>query len=418
MRKCIRVIFLLFGFAALAQPKNSKLIDSLLKADYKQLLPVTKDLKKYKIQIIYTEINRDKDNAASFKHHYYNYDSTNYFYCASMVKLPCSVLALEKINELNSKGIDASTTMLTDAASPCQKKVHTDETAANGLPSVAQYIRRMLLVSDNLAFGRIYEFLTPDYLHAKLKKYGFQDMRIVHRFDGGCKGIQNLTCNPIRFVDKDGKLLYSQSESVAKGKYNFPYSNALVGKAYIDAGGKKVSQPKDFSSYNYMSLFDVHRILQRIVFHEQINEGSRFKITHNDWEFLMKYLSMYPRQSDYPAYDTLKFNDSYKKYFMYGDSKEPIKDSSVRIYNIVGQSYGFMADCAYVVDLKSKTEFMLSAVVYANEKEIINTGSYEYKTVALPFLSKLGQLFYQYEQGRKRQFVPNFANLEAIDKDQ
>ncbi|MDP2387025.1 MAG: serine hydrolase [Bacteroidota bacterium] len=406
--------FVLLFFTKLlpAQYKNSYLIDSLVKNTSQDISSVISNPEKYKIQIIYTQINRDKNNVPKFTHHYYLYDSSNYFYCASLVKLPCSILALEKINSLKDKGIRKETTMFTDSTMLCQKRVTADTTSANKLPSVAHYIRRMLLISDNLAFGRIYEFLTPDYIHDRLKFYGLPNMRIVHRFDGGCKGIKNLTANPVRFLDNGGNLIFQQDQSISKKTYQFPISSALVGKGYIDAGGKKVNAPKDFSTYNYMSLWDIHRVLLKTVFHTDIAAKNRFAITNDDQAFLMKYLRMYPRESDFPKYDPKKFQDSYKKYFLYGDSKKPVTDTNIRIYNIVGQSYGFMVDCAYIVDLKSKTEFMLSAVIYANEKDIINTGKYEYNSIALPYLSRLGKVFMEYEQKRVKVNKPDLSNLE------
>ena len=65
------------------------------------LRTVFNDHKKFKLQIIYTQITRDKEGKASFKEYTYSLDSTNYFYCASLVKLPCSILALEKLNDLD-----------------------------------------------------------------------------------------------------------------------------------------------------------------------------------------------------------------------------------------------------------------------------------------------------------------------------
>lgn len=398
-----------------AQYKNSTLIDSLLNSNKEAFGTILQSSGKYKIQIIYTQIDRDEDNKPHFTDHYYMYDSSNYFYCASLVKLPCSVLALEKVNALQEKGISRETIMLTDSVSACEKKVHIDTTSINGLPSVEQYIKRMLLVSDNLAYGRIYEFLTPDYIHGRLSAYGFPNMRIVHRFDGGCKGLQNVTCNPICFVDSTGTLLYKQEQSVSIKQYDNPLGKVLVGKAYIGKGGKKINEPKDFTTYNYMSLKDIHKVLQNVVFWD--DGMSVFKgISRNDWQFLMKYLSMYPRESQHPSYNTTDYYDSYKKYFMYGDSKRPITDTNVRIYNIVGQSYGFMVDCAYIVDFKTKTEFMLSAVIYANEQNVINTGKYEYRSLALPYLSSLGKTFYNYETKRKRTYEPDFSVLKEINR--
>ena len=86
---------------------------------------------------------------------------------------------------------------------------------------------------------------------------------------------------------------------------------------------------------------------------------------------------------------------------MYGDSKSPILNKEIKITNIVGQSYGFMVDCAYIHNEKERVEFMLSAVIYANEDEVINDGKYEYGSVALPFLAELGRQVYKYELGKK-----------------
>ena len=49
--------------------------------------------------------------------------------------------------------------MLTGRAEPFQTEADIDETSRTGLPSVGQYIRKILLVSDNDAFNRLYEFI-------------------------------------------------------------------------------------------------------------------------------------------------------------------------------------------------------------------------------------------------------------------
>ncbi|MFL5752907.1 MAG: serine hydrolase [Bacteroidia bacterium] len=396
---------LVAGPEALRSGRSAGLMDSLLNSE-PGIAGIISNPKKYRIQIIYTQIDRDTDNKPSFKQYDYFLDSNNYFYCASLVKLPCSILALEKINELKIQGLTKDSKMITDSASSCQKRVLKDTSSANGFPSVAHYIRRMLLVSDNQAYGRIYEFLTPDYIHKRLWQLGFTSMRIIHRFDGGCKGADNLTTNPISFYNDD-KLLYRQELQLSKQKYVHPLSNTKVGKAYINSGGKKVNEPKDFNAMNNMSLQDIHDVLKNLVFNEYLPSSKKFRLTAEDRNFLMKYLGMYPRESDHPRYDPKVYYDSYKKYFMFGDSRKPITNTDVRIFNIVGQSYGFMVDCAYIVDQKKKTEFMLAAVIYANETEVINSGRYEYNSVALPYLSRLGQVFYNYELKRKRKVVPD-----------
>jgi hypothetical protein len=351
---------------------------------------------KYRLQIIYTQINRNAQGIATFKDYTYHLDSTHYFYCASLVKLPCSILALEKLNALK---LDKNTIMFTDSANACQHTVKKDTTSTNAYPSIAQYIKRMLLVSDNVAYGRVYEFLGVDYLHDRLSALGYKNMRIVHRFDGGCKGTENTTTNPVSFYSDDMKLLYHQKQQVSARVYTSPVGAIKVGKAYYNAQNKKVNEPKDFTNMNYMSLQNIHSILQRALFNPYQPKSQQFNLTKEDQSFLMQYLTMLPRESSHPTYDK-SYHDSYKKYFIYGDSKKPIVNYNTKVTNIVGQSYGFMVDCAYIHNTKENVEFMLSAVIYANEDEIINDGKYEYNTIALPFLAELGRQIYNYELKR------------------
>lgn len=361
------------------------------------LKTVSNEYKKFRLQIIYTQVTRDKNNIPSFKTYSYQVDSSNYFYCASLVKLPVSVLALEKLNALH---IDKNATMFTDSANACQHRVTKDTTSSNGLPSIAQYIKRMALVSDNVAYGRVYEFLGVNNIHNRLYELGYKNVRIVHRFDGGCKGSEHLTTNPVSFFE-DTKLVYLQGKQSAGARYN-PIGTVKIGKAFMNAQNKKINEPKDFTNMNYISLQNIHSMLQRLIFNEYYPKTQQYQITANDQAFLIDYLTMYPKESSHPTYPIKTYHDSYKKYFMFGDSKKPITDKDIKITNIVGQSYGFMVDCAYITNKTKDVEFMLSAVLYTNQNDIINDGKYEYNSIALPFLAELGRQVYAYELKRKK----------------
>ena len=349
---------------------------------------------KYHLQIIYTQINYENDKPV-FTSYFYNTKPENYFYCASLIKLPTSILALKKLNELR---ISANTIMFTDSSAACHKQINKDTTSLNKYPSIEHYIKKMLLVSDNEAFSRAYEFLGVDYIHQNLTDMGFPDVRIINRYDGNCLGKDNFRTNPVTFYDADLKVIYQQKEQISDKSYPHPLRNVSVGKAYVDSKNKKINSPKNFTAMNYMTLTDCHNILLELIY----DQNPKFNIDENQRQFLMDYLSFFPRQSVYPKYDTKTYYDSYKKYLMLGDSKNPISDTAIIITNIVGQSYGFMADCARIQDKRNKIEFILSAVIYANEDEIINDGKYEYKTIALPYLAELGKQFYNYELKRNK----------------
>ncbi|OFY86152.1 MAG: hypothetical protein A3F72_06780 [Bacteroidetes bacterium RIFCSPLOWO2_12_FULL_35_15] len=388
-------------------------IENFLKQYPEKFNTILKYPDKYEVQIIYTQINRDEKNIPSFRQYTYRLDPENYFYAASLVKLPCSALALEKINNLNIPELNKNIRMQTDSAAVCQKKVIYDATAFKNDPTVAHYIKRMLLISDNDAYGRIYEFLGQQYMNEELWKKGYPDIRITHRFDAACNTAQNRSTNPVSFYNDQGKCVYSQTKQTNQTELSNPFGTVKKGIGYIDKKGKLQMQPKDYTYMNNMSLQDITEVLKSLMFPNSVEEKKRFNLTKEDYDFLYKYLSMYPRESDDPKYKMKDFEDSYKKYFIYGTHHKKIENDTIRIFNIVGQSYGYLSDCAYIVNTDRKIEFMLSAVIYVNEDGIINDGKYEYKTIGFPFLADLGNSFYIYELKRKKEHLPDLSNFKV-----
>ena len=405
---------MLLCFANAFAQKNSIYLDSLLHAGLPHHTKLLNNPKKYKLQIIYTRITRDKHNNPSFKNYYWNADSTKFFYPASLVKLPVSIMALEKVTGLKKYHVDRNTTLVTDSACSCQKKVSKDTTAENRYPSVAHYIRKMFLVSDNYAFARIYEFLGCDYVHQTLEKWGFPNIRIVNRLDGSCKGDTTKITSPVCFLSEKGDTLCYQPLTFYTYNKPNPLPNAKVGKAHTNEFGRRIYTPKDFSEHNFMSLANCHEILRRLVFYNHMDKKNEYNISHDDWQFLMKYLGMYPRESLYPSYDTKEYYDSFKKFIYYGSSSATIPSDSVRVFNIVGRAYGFLSDCAYVVDIKNNVEFMVSATMYLNERDIVGTGKYEYDKLGYPFFKDLGNLIYKVEKSRNLPYKPNLEEFDLF----
>ena len=348
---------------------------------------------KYHLQIIYTQIIY-KDNKPIFKNYTLNNSLKKYFYCASLVKLPTSILALQKLNQIKVK---QNSIFFTDSSNYCHKKNIYDKSSENGYPSVEHYIKKMFLVSDNHAYSRVLEFVSPDYLHKKIKSYGYKNVRIINRYDGTCKDKNQLISNPISFLDSNLNVIYSQKEHISK-YVPLPLNiKAKAGKFYYNQKNKLIKSSKSFEKSNYLNLSDCHSMLLNLIY----NNDVKFNISNSQRDFLIKYLTIYPRQSLFPKYDSIKYPDNYKKYFIFGDSSKYITDSTIKITNIVGLSYGFMIDCARIYDQKNNVEFMLSAVIYANEDEVINDGKYDYYNVGMPFLAELGRQFYNYELKRK-----------------
>lgn len=352
-----------------------------------------------RIQILYTEINRNKRNIPFFKEYAFNVNNDLYFYPASTVKMPIALLALEKLHEMKIKGVDRNTTMLTDSAYTLQDHVYNQPNAADGRPTIENYIKQIFLVSDNDAYNRLYEFLGQDYIQQKLKAKGYPDAVIRHRLQLSRTVDQNANTNPVHFYDTAGNILYSQPAHTSNAVFSdLP---AKLGKGYYSRG-RLVNEPFSFATKNRVYLQDLHHILQSVMFPKQTPKKQRFNLTEEEYEFVRKYMSMFPGESDWPNYDTTHYWDAYCKFLYYGSEKGK-KDHSMRIFNKVGDAYGFLIDVTYVKDEEKNIEFMLSAVISCNTDGIYNDDKYDYETVGYPFLKKLGQAIYQYELKRKRQ---------------
>jgi hypothetical protein len=301
--------------------------------------------------------------------------------------------------------------MLTDSAFYCEHRIFKDTSSENRLPSIEQYIKRMLLISDNFAFSRVYEFITCDYLHARLAEKGFPTMRIVNKLDGACLGDTSKIAPPIYFLNKPGGDTVYKQPLITHAKFNLPVPipNAKVGKEHHNDLDKKVSGPKDFSKHNYISLQNQTDILKNLVFLPSID--SPWKIDNSDRLFLLKQMGMYPRESTWPRYDPRQYYDSWKKYFLYGSGVPKITNDSVRSFNIVGLAYGFLTDCAYIVDIKNNVEFILAATIYVNESDDVGSGNYQFRKTGQPFLRDLGNFMYQTEKKRKKEFLPDLREF-------
>lgn len=169
----------------------------------------------------------------------------------------------------------------------------------------------------------------------------------------------------------------------------------------------------DFSQKNYLPLKTLHQIIQRVVFPETFPEDKRFNLTEDDYKFLYKYMGMLPGESNFPQYEGKEYYDSYVKRFVFGDQKEPMP-KHIRILNKTGSAYGYLIECAYIVDFENKIEFFLSAIIHVNENGIYNDDQYEYDQIGVPFMAELGRKIYEHELKRKRKIIPNLDKLEKI----
>ena len=403
--------FLFFSCGTSKKAQYSKEMNDVFLERLMQLKPeyfssILSNRDSLNVQIIYTKIDRTKKNKPVFSNYNFNLNK-HYFYPASTVKMPIAFLALEKLNDLNIAGVNKYTTMLTDSASDKQQIVYNSPTAIDCRPTIANYIKQIFLVSDNNAFNRLYEFIGQETIQQKLAAKGYNNAIIRHRLQTVLTDEQNRSTNPVSFYDTAGNLLYHQPAKYSTAA--FQQFDAKAGKGYYK-GNQLINESFDFSTKNRISLQDLHDILQSVLFPESVQPAQRFNLTNDDYDFVHHWMSAYPGESKYPYYDTVNYRNTYCKFLLFGSEKVEIPNH-IRIFNKVGDAYGFLTDIAYITDKKNNVEFMLSATISCNSDGIYNDDKYDYETIGYPFMKQLGQLIYDYELRRKRKHHPNLAQF-------
>jgi hypothetical protein len=389
MKKLLSLLAIAFLIFSCQSRPPVPFVDGL--EDYPILQKVLADTAKYQVQILYTQIDRNEHGNPLFTTYPFNVDDSRYYYPASTVKLPIALLALEWLEEQQISGLTLETTMLTDSVRSSQLPAWSDSSAENGLPSIGHYIKKILLVSDNDASNRLYELLGMDYINQKLKEKGLANSVITQRLSFPISPEENRQFNPIRFVDTAGKVLLEIPAREADSAYVVPGFPKL-GQAYYK-NDTLIQGGMDFSYKNKFSLSDLHGVVQRTIFPEAFVGIERFNLNEEHRNFVLKYMSMLPRESKFPTYDTTEFYDSYSKFFKFGTDKAPIP-TRFRIFNKTGWSYGHLIDGGYFVDFETGVEFFVSAIVYVNEDEILNDDKYETDEIGMPFFAELGEYLY------------------------
>lgn len=403
-RLYILIICLFIGGFIQAQQRRDFSFDSLFAKYPEAFDSVLAHRSDYRLQILYTRIDRDAHN----RPHLTTYDldaDKYYYYCASMMKLPACALTLEKLNDLSQYRVTMFDSLGIDSIACTQL---SPEAMMLGTPysCLSQYIKEMLLVSNNNAFNPVYDFLGQHAFQDRLHEIGCPRAVVSNRY-ANCDTISNRKCSPVSLFDRHThQLRYIQPCIINERPqfYDGPLS-PLVGDGYM-YGGALISAPKSFKYSNYIPLSELHRLLTRIILPETQPASERLRLTHNDYQYLYKCMGMFPRECAYPAFDSIHYPDSYMKFFIGLDTTTYTMPTNLRIFNKVGQAYGFMTDCSYVVDTLNKVEFFLSCSMYLNADGILNDGKYEYDQIGFPFFKNLFNAVYTEELTRHSDYKP------------
>lgn len=348
-----------------SDPENP--LEKAIQSEHPKIKPVIDSAAHYQVQIMLSTIKRD-NNGVKFTDYQFGVNDSNYFYPASSVKLPISLLALEKLNK--DPRFDRNTLFYIDG--------DTIET------TFANEINKIFAISDNPAYNRLFEYLGKDYINQTLEEKGIQPVRISHRLS--TSDAYNPVSKAVIFHQNDTTLTQLQAPTSGPVE-RLPLPSMLKGEGYMDTNDSLIREPMDFATKNYLPINSLHAIIKRVIFPEAFSKQEQFDLSTSDREFLLQAMSSTPSALGFAQKD---YYDSFGKFFIYGDTKENIPES-IKIYNKVGYAYGYLTDCAYIYDAQTGIEFIITANLLVNENGIFNDGIYQYDSVGIPFLAQLGR---------------------------
>ena len=370
--------FLLQGCFLKENPINSSMKgDSFLKE-------ILKNKENYEIQIIYTEIKKDKEGEPHFMDFEFQVDENTYFYPASTIKLPIVILTLDKINELRSEGINVSLKSKI-TLSPLDQEMSL--TQKDSITSFQNLIADILLVSDNSASNVLIDFIGYNHFNAKMNQAGFNKTYLNHKFSP----------DPNYTIDWEIKTMFNDLISSNEERDIVTADDNILG---LKKGEKKFKDgivelgSLDFSQKNRSSIIDMHNIIKRIIFPSKFDDDNAFNLNVEDYDFLRYWMSRFTHEDLGNKFTTdKKYFESYNKFFIHG-ADTVVTNKNIRVYNKIGQAYGTSTDNAYIKNYQDDVEFFLTATIYTNKNNIINDNVYEYEETAIPFLAKLSQSLY------------------------
>ena len=347
------------------------------------LRSILKDKDKYEIQILYTEVSKNTLGQTEFTDFQFQLNDQKYFYPASTIKLPITVMTLSKINELRAVGSNISLKSKINISLINNKK---EIIVKDSITSFQNLIADVFLVSDNSASNVLIDFIGYNYFNSSMSNLGFENTYLNHKF------------NPDPFVDSSWIITNIDNDTISSDENKITVSassdisNLKKGnKRFIN--GEIINEPLDFFSKNRSSLTDMHNIIKNLIYPEVTL--SKFNLNVEDYDFLRYWMSRFTFEDLGAKYiGDEKFFNSYNKFFIHG-MDTILNNTDIRVYNKIGQAYGTSTDSAYIKNYKEDVEFFLTATIYTNENKIINDDIYEYRETAIPFLSKLSKAIYK-----------------------
>lgn len=365
---------------AAASLTRDPMLEQLLATGGPALKMVMAEPEKYRFQVLYG-IVRDEPKA-SIERHGYRVDA-EYFYPASSMKLPIALASYDRIPALRRAG---KRTLGRDVPI----RIHAvNETAEPFSTTLARETWRALVVSDNYSANRLLSFVGHREAHETLWSLGLKSTRIRAGFATG-DPIDPAEVSPKIDIVSDG---VTDEIAPRKSTLELPptdASNLSIGqRAIVD--GRVVEGPMSFAKKNAIRLVDLQNTLVRIMRPDLLPATPADAASKEDIAYLREALGTLPSQSGLAGFARNVVADYQLSPLLRGIERVRPR-GRFEIYSKVGQAYGFLITNAYVVDKETSRSFFVTAVVYANPDETMNSDRYAYDTISYPALADVGEV--------------------------
>lgn len=368
------------------------LVLSLLKQREQAFAPMLAAPKQYRLQILYSEVRKENGKTRLVRHGY-RVDA-EYFYPASAIKLGLAVGALEALHDsprVKKRKVDFSTpARFRDYyTGNIEERDPTD--TVTGRMTIGHEIKKLLLVSDNQSYNRLYSFLGQREATTRMWKLGLTSVRLRHRLGGLPVPGDDPRITPEVTLLPPGE----EPLVIPETKSDLPLgpndaTGVLVGSSHIAPSGAKIEGPLSFAEKNAISLQDIQDLLIKVV-RPDLSTGPLPQLTPKDKELLANALGTRPSLSKNPSFEGGAALDDLHKPMLQGLTRA-FPQSRVFVYSKAGRAYGFSVENAYVLFPNEKKSFFVAAVLYTNDNGVVGDDKYPYNEVAIPFFANLGEV--------------------------
>jgi len=379
MKRFSGILIIVLSFTITAKSQFADSIQKIIDSDTSLVIKeVFSHPEFYRLKIIFTQVYNDEFGNKRLSTWSYRDTVDEYFYPASLAKIPLALTSMQFINE--RKIINPNLTdVLIDSSSFIKERMLYED------------LLLMLSASDNNAFNRIYNMVGPKYININLLKKKYLNTYIIHRFQQG-SAKYNQTALPIAVVSPTCDTLYSHPADSMYSPIRHGIADSLIGIGYY-LNDSLIPKPKSFRYHNFVDIRDVHDMMISLSYPNLIKR-TPFNITDNQQKTIIKFMQTSPLHPNTVEYaDTAIFHPNYLRFTLFGRNKK-VSYPNIEYFNKSAMAYGFLGDCCHLKDTVNDVEFYLSIYMYVNKDEILNDNKYEYDEIGVPFMKRLGEIIY------------------------